>query len=516
MLKPRFIIGFSGHRSGYEETLIAPALSMALETLKQQAIDAGGQAELYASVAEGTDTLCVEAARSLNIPVHLLLPLPEAEFEKDFSGPDAWDRSRAQIEIARRHPGEDSIHLVPGESTRPECYFNQAMHMLEACDVLLLVWNGQPSKGLGGTTDVFDQATTIRLPTITIDATSGKICPLAASPFQSDPIINELNKIAVEKQAPCAAEAPTPDHLQQCLDEIALVESSRFRPSVVIMILLHGLAALLAALVLFSLQEKHHWFMERKWVFALIEFALVTAALWMNLRLHRRHTQERWLRCRFACEIVRSLRACVPLIDPLHPQIIHHDRSWSRFALSVGLLCQAHQPTDDPIVLRDAYLATRLSNSHPESQIFHYEQHKPAATRWWEITRFIGNYSALLAPFFVLLTLVNKLDHLRYKNHDDPAALNWEKPFWGWITVVFLPIALPLVAGVASGIRQALDAGRRKHRYPQMVERLRALQLWLRGLKTPSSISTAVIRTEEILLDELLEWQLSAKNSGGH
>ena len=53
-------------------------------------------------------------------------------------------------------------------------------------------------------------------------------------------------------------------------------------------------------------------------------------------------------------------------------------------------------------------------------------------------------------------------------------------------------------------------------RYPEMNRRLEAQQRWLPGLTTPSAISTAVARTEEVLLDELIEWQLAAKNAGTH
>ena len=29
------------------------------------------------------------------------------------------------------------MRVAPGEAARPQCYFNQAMHMLDACDVLV-------------------------------------------------------------------------------------------------------------------------------------------------------------------------------------------------------------------------------------------------------------------------------------------------------------------------------------------------------------------------------------------
>jgi hypothetical protein len=83
-----------------------------------------------------------------------------------------------------------------------------------------------------------------------------------------------------------------------------------------------------------------------------------------------------------------------------------------------------------------------------------------------------------------------------------------------WPLVVLLPIALPLLAGVASGIRQALDAGRRKERYPEMAARLTALRTHLTGLETRATIAHTVSQTEEILLDELREWQLTATTTG--
>ena len=106
MLKPRYLVGFTGHRAGYDETLIRPALKAALEDLQKLAVQAGGELDLYASIAEGADTLCVEVARELGLAVHLLLPLPESEFAKDFSSPQTWERSQRQITLASKKPSQ--------------------------------------------------------------------------------------------------------------------------------------------------------------------------------------------------------------------------------------------------------------------------------------------------------------------------------------------------------------------------------------------------------------------------
>jgi hypothetical protein len=519
MLKPRFLIGFTGHRAGFDETLIHSALRGALEDLQRRAAAVGGQADIYASVAGGSDTLCVEASRELGMSVHLLLPLPEAEFAKDFSSPKVWQRSKRQLELVGQKLGRDSLRVVPGEMTRPDCYFDQAIHMLEAVDVLIALWDGQPARGLGGTQQVIDHALRIGLPAVFIDSATGKTTTKGdlAKAFQNDEIMAELHEIACEAGDHCSKELGSADELQQCLDDIANAEAKRFRPSLVLIILLHGIAALLAAIVTFQLMDssgtvvKNSVWENSKWVFAATELLVVSGALWMSFRLHRKHTQQRWIRCRFACELVRGLRASVPLVDPLHPLVGVHDPKWRRFGISVGLLAHESKPLSDPIALRNDYIAVRLSKTHPEGQIRHYEKMRPQALWWWDFTGQVSKWSAVLAPGFVLLSLANKLS--KYWDHEHGGWHLNEDPRW-WPFVVLLPIALPLFAGVASGIRQALDAGRRKERYPEMTTRLTALRTHLSGLETRPTIAHTVSQAEEILLDELREWQLTATTTG--
>lgn len=514
MLTARYIIGFTGHRAGFDETVVRAALTEVFHDLQQRVEKIRGTVELSASVAEGSDTLCVEVAGALEIPVHLVLPLPESEFAKDFSTPAAWARSEAQLRIARARPGRDSVRLAPGEPTRPDCYFNQGIYLLDAVDVLVALWDGQPARGVGGTAQIIAQAKAMGLPVIVIDAATGRVTvpgDLDAR-LKPDPILTELNAIATAAKTPVPAQPASPDALQACLDTIAMGESGRFRPSLVVIILAHGIAALLATIVTFklvtpSLQDPwEKW----KWVLTAAELLIVGAALWMSWRLHHKHTQQRWIRCRFACELVRGLRASIPLLDPLHPAIARHDPAWRRFALSAGLFVLAHQPTDDPVALRDRYLGQRLSDTHRDGQIRHYDKMRPKALWWWNFTGRVSAWSATLAPAFVLLSLLNKLS--KYFSQTEGWHLD-EKAFT-WPFVVFLPIALPLIAGVASGLRHALDAGRRKDRYPEMVARLAEIRAAIPGLCTVSTIRGAVARSEEILLDELLEWQLAMKNTG--
>lgn len=518
MLKSRYIVGFTGHRTGYDESFIHPALKSALEDLQKRAAAAGGEIELYASVAEGSDTLCVEVARELGIPVHLLLPLPQAEFAKDFSSPEAWVRSRRQIELAQQKPGRDSLRVAMGDMTRPECYYEQGMQILEAVDVLIALWDGEKARGLGGTEQIVTQAKQLgrSMPLVILDPQTGqsRVEGDPAAAFAPDEVVAELNEIAHHAGAGCSAQAANADALQECLDGIANTEAGRFRPSIVRIILLHGIAALMAAWVTLKLADGSAW-EKWKWLITAVELALVSYALWLGKRLHDKHTQESWIRCRFAAELVRGFRASVPLVDPLAPSIAVHDPKWRRFALSTGLLVYASRAQVDTLQLRDDYIATRLSETHPDGQIGHYLKMNLRALRWWTITGQISQWSARLAPPFVFLSLLNKLSKkLPFLDFTGKGGWHLDEIAAFWPFVVLLPIALPLLAGVSNGIRQALDAGRRKERYPEMVKRLTALSTHLSGLKTRTTIARTVAQSEEILLDELREWQLTAKTTG--
>ena len=498
MLTPRWIIAFAGHRELANESGIRDVLRLVLRDLKERIAKQGGQAELYSSIAAGADVLCVEVARDLKLPVHLILPLDESEFAKDFKPPE-WERSVRQIEATRTSCG--TVRIANAARTRPACYFDTGAQMLEACDVLVAVWDGQPSNGIGGTAEIVELARLLNRPLVWIDAHSGK------TKFENfgghspenipdewpapDPIISELNLLTAETQSACAVTVIAVDHLKECLGEIADKEAANFRPGTVWQIALHSLAALIAT-----------WACLRPLaLLTSVELFLVVAALCTLVLLERRRAQPRWLQSRFATELLRGLRCSVPMVDPLHPLIARHMPEWRRFALSAGLLVQRSRPTatsDDD--WKNSYATDRL-----DDQIGHFRDKSGVAQKIWNVSHPVATACAWSAPFFVAFSLANKL-------------ADWQLQDFvlGAITVMWLPIALPLVAGAASGVRSALDAGRRRERYPQMIQRLQEAKLWLEATRTTTSIQNTIVRTEEVFIDELVEWYVVAHNTGAH
>jgi hypothetical protein len=171
MLDTGYRVGFTGHRSGFVRDVVESALTRVLSGLRRSA---PGAMEVHTSIAEGCDTLCVRLARELGIPVRLLLPLAESDFANDFS-PAGWELAAAELVRAREQPGTDSVRLVAGGATRPECYVALAAEMLQAVDLLVAVTDGAPSRGPGGTTWVIERARAMHLPVVLIDATTGAV-----------------------------------------------------------------------------------------------------------------------------------------------------------------------------------------------------------------------------------------------------------------------------------------------------------------------------------------------------
>jgi hypothetical protein len=61
-------------------------------------------------------------------------------------------------------------------SDKPEsAFFAAGRYIVEQCDLLIAVWDGQPSKGLGGTGDVVAYARGVNRQVVVLDPISQKL-----------------------------------------------------------------------------------------------------------------------------------------------------------------------------------------------------------------------------------------------------------------------------------------------------------------------------------------------------
>jgi len=120
---------------------------------------------LVSALAEGADRLA--AARSLRAGFQLDVPLPFAQdvYEQDFADVASVGEFRDLLRQAR------SVLTLPGErKAESKAYETVGLTVLGQSDILLAVWDGGPSAGRGGTTEMVQTAIRAGLPIIHVDA----------------------------------------------------------------------------------------------------------------------------------------------------------------------------------------------------------------------------------------------------------------------------------------------------------------------------------------------------------
>jgi hypothetical protein len=158
-------IGFTGHRALGDEAKCRKSI---FEFLERRKTSTSGLVYGISSVAAGGDLLFAESCIQLALPLRVLLPLPLEEFRKDF---DETSWSRAE-EVLRKAA---SVEVTGGNQSRQECYYECGMETVQQSRVLLALWDGGPSQGLGGTEDAVSFARGTGRMVVWLHGTTGEV-----------------------------------------------------------------------------------------------------------------------------------------------------------------------------------------------------------------------------------------------------------------------------------------------------------------------------------------------------
>jgi hypothetical protein len=146
------------------------ALRQLLDRLEQRTSQLTG----VSSAAFGADTLFAEDMLRRGHPIRIILPFPAIRFERDFAEQtDSWSRARAVIDAATE---VDVVQTSDaGGQTPEEAYLEAGVRTVDGSDLLIAVWDRQPTRGRGGTGDVVAYARSIGRPVVLIDPDTGEI-----------------------------------------------------------------------------------------------------------------------------------------------------------------------------------------------------------------------------------------------------------------------------------------------------------------------------------------------------
>jgi len=471
------VVGFSGHRQLQDPAGLGKAVAAAIESLRH---DAPGEWIALSSVAEGGDKMFVAQARALGLSWHAILPLPKAEFAKDFSAAD-W----AAVEAMLAHA--EHVRVITENGTREDAYLDCGMETVSGADVLLAVWDGQPARGKGGTADVVEYARALGKPLIVIDAATLEMRRENFSRLErGDAVLARLNRLpdtGVDRsQNPFKA----PDHIfafQQKCDHAASRGAPQFRKLIVLTVLLHVLATVAAAAAL--AYDLH--LAALTW----LKLLCLAGALGVALILRHRHHSHSWVRCRLAAEFCRSALATwgLPRAAPLFQDLdLPAVRGLTRALHILHSRSAAAQPVSMD-EFRRIYLEKRI-----DDQLAYYRRQEHRA---------LPLFGRLKAGFWIA-TVLALASTLAYAVCQTMGA---EAPAWTTMTVFhFLPIMLPVVAASLISLISINDLQRRVARYREMQLMLDESRKQVAFCQTWNSLERVVLKTERALLQEVLEW----------
>jgi len=123
--------------------------------------------QLITPLAEGSDRLVADVASEMGINLIVPLPMPQTEYEQDFSSADAVQAFRDSLDSARvihlRTLPEAQGRAVTSED-RDRQYAQLGVFISNHSQILLALWDGKPSTATGGTAGVVEYHLTAVMP----------------------------------------------------------------------------------------------------------------------------------------------------------------------------------------------------------------------------------------------------------------------------------------------------------------------------------------------------------------
>ena len=474
------IAGFTGHRQLADPAGVARVITSVLEELRRET---PGEWIALSSLAIGSDLIFARAALAAGLGWETVLPLPPAEFRRDFS-----DREWREVEALLAEA--EHVGVIGERSQRDDSYLDCGMETVNHCDLLLAVWDGEPARGRGGTAEIVEYARALNRPIIIIDAKTHRvrrenIARLAIGNLH----MSELNALAPAALSPHAAAEDDPGRrtvleFHHKVDAAATAGAPHLPRLITLTIALHIIAATLAAATLvFDLRGA-----ALPWGKLLCLLAALAATF---LLLHYRLRQD-WVRYRLAAEITRSAIATWGLTRSLR---LFDDFDWvglepMRRALDIlGRRSARANPTGFD-QFKQRYLHERI-----DGQLAYFARQEARARPLITRLRFGVFTCSALAAFFAAAYTIHMI-------LPEAIAPRWV-PVWVY---GFAPIVLPVLAASLLALISVNDLHRRVARCSEMRIRLETARSEVCLVKTWGALERIVARAERALLQEVFEW----------
>jgi hypothetical protein len=377
------------------------------------------------------------------------------------------------------------VDTLVGATDRDVGYLECGLATVEEADLMIAVWDEEPSRGTGGTADVVAHARNFGRPLILLhpDRLTTQRERFASDSF-SDPEMEYLNRLPERTTATVASGMESEQRVRQFfakVDAQAARIAPRFRRWVAASVIMNAIAAILtAAAIGFGIHSP---------LLDAVIFVLIAAAMVSIIQIKRKQAHRNWIRCRVAAEICRSALATWNLGHVAAPVWFTQLGDFRRLAKSIRLLQMrsGNQPRMDFAKCRSEYLTTRV-----DDQIEYFRRRsRRLATALFIFTCSFWVFSAAAVARTIFVALV------RGPQSDLLIADALQS---------FLPIALPLAAGCALSLISIFDLNRQLASSKAMQVALQTARSQIEKCESFSSLRRAIENTENAFAGEFFEW----------
>lgn len=479
ILPPTVAIGFTGHRSLEDESKSRVRI---LEFLQDFKAKTNKTVYGVSSAAAGGDLLFAESCIQIGLPIRILLPEPKEQFREDFDEA-TWNRAESVMKRAI------SVEVIGSGQTKEERYYECGVETVQQSQLLLALWNGKPSHGLGGTEEIVTFAKEQERPVIWIHSVTGDVQHFHQEKESfNDPELAFLNGLPDCGVHP---DANTPFDLARAwflkIDENASHAAPQLRRLAAIPILCTAGAAICTAAFSFA---------DNSGVLVGVGagLGLMTSALPMIMKLNSR--QIVWTRIRTATEICRSVLALwrtpgpYEVIGPeIIPELSGMLASLNFLKISDGAARRTN--LDD---FKKVYREERIQN-----QIEYFSrnaEHSDKKAHSYQRMVTLAVAVGLSANLWMLL------------------ASYWLKNIFGnWLTgIAFAGTVFFQIATVAGALLIVNDWRRRRERYRELHDLLVVWDKQIASARTWPILLRTTTRVERALLAEVVEWRSLIRN----
>lgn len=475
-------IGFTGHRALDDEAKCRKSI---FEFLEQRKASTPGLVYGISSVAAGGDLLFAESCIQLALPLCVLLPLPEEEFRKDFDE-TSWARAELVLKKAA------SVEVIGGNQSREERYYECGIETVQRSRLLLALWNGDSSQGLGGTEDIVTFAKGVGKPVVWLHDTTGDVRVFNEVPeknLMDDPELDFLNGLP-DPNSPI--DANRSEGLArawfQKVDENATRSSPQVRRLATIPIVCTAAASLSAGAASWASNVA-------TWSTLGGALGIMAPVLPAVLRLKGR--QALWVRTRTAAEVCRSVLAFWNAPGPyeaIGPEVVP-ELAGVLMSLNLLKILEYERRAATLEEFKKRYREERMATQI--SYFFDHAAQSGAEARRYRAVIWVFTTLAILASVWLFV--------------GQGAVSNVGQPSWGQWLALGSAIAFQ-IATVTGAVLAINDCDRRRKRYQELHQQLGKWDAQMEALRTWPSVLRVAGQIERALLAELLEWRSLIRN----